>query len=150
MKIAYKSDILIPSVQKVISVLTDKAQVFLKGINYDEARGIVDIFIQRKELIEFKKSFLGEMKPIYSQKMIESLLTIKQVEEMELKVDDRLVANCNSCFTILFGVKVDDKQLYLGSVEEIQGDILCQIFIKVNQMNIEFNDLDETEFNIVT
>ena len=79
--------------------------------------------------------------------MIESLLTIRQVEEMDLKVDERLVANCNSCFTILFGVKVEDKQLYLGSVEEIQGDILCQIFIKVRQMNIEFSDLVETEFN---
>lgn len=41
---------------------------------------------------------------------------------------------------------MEDKQLYLGSVEEIQGDILCQIFIKVKQMNIEFNDLVENEF----
>jgi len=88
MNIAYKSDLLIPSVQKVIAILTDKAKVFLKDINYDEAKGIVDIFIQRKELIEFKKSFLGEMKPIYSQNMIESLLTFRQVEEMDLKVID--------------------------------------------------------------
>ena len=151
MKIAYKSDLLIPSVQKAISVLTDKAQVFLKDITYDEAKGIVDIFILRKELVKFKKSFSGEMKPIYSQNMIESLLTIRQVEEVDLKIDDRLVSNCGSCFTILFGVMVKDKQLYLGSVEEIQGDILCQIFIKVKQMNLEFYDLFETEFNdIVT
>ena len=96
--------------------------------------------MQRKKLIGFKKSFLGEMQPVYSQTMIKSLLTIKQVEEMNIKVDDRLVADCNSCFTVLFGLKMDDNQLHLGSVEEIQGNTLCQIYIKVKGISIEYSD----------
>jgi hypothetical protein len=140
MKIAFESGLLIPSISKAISILTDRAKVCLDNIHYDEAKGIVDIYLQRKELKGFKKLFLGEMQPVYSQIMIKSLLTIKQVEEMNIKVDDRLVADCNSCFTLLFGLKMDDKQLYLGSVEEIQGNIFCQIIIKVKEISIEFSD----------
>ena len=140
MKIAIESDLVIPPVSKAISILTDRAKVCVKDIHYDETKGIVDIYMQRKKLIGFKKSFLGEMQPVYSQTMIKSLLTIKQVEEMNIKVDDRLVADCNSCFTVLFGLKMDDNQLHLGSVEEIQGNTLCQIYIKVKGISIEYSD----------
>ena len=96
--------------------------------------------MQRKELTGFKKSFLGEMQLVYSQNMIKSLLTIRQVEEVKIEIDDRLVAEHNSRFTVLFGVKMDDDRLYLGSVEEIEGRILCQISIKVREVSIEYRD----------
>jgi len=140
MKIAFESDLLMPPVSKAISILTDGAKVCVHDIHYDEAKGIVDIYMQRKELTGFKKSFLGEMQPVYSQTTIKSLLTIRQVEEMSIQIDDKLEDDCDSCFTVFFGVKVDDNQLYLGSAEETQGNLLCQIFIKVNEMNIEYGD----------
>jgi hypothetical protein len=96
--------------------------------------------MQRKRLKGFKKSFWGVMQPVYGQIMIKSLLTIRQVEEMNIKVDDRLVTDCNSCFTVMFGVKVDDNELYLGSLQEAQGTVLCQIYIKVKEISIEFVD----------
>lgn len=142
MKIVFESELLIPSISNAISILTDRAKVCLENIHYDEARGIVNIEMQRKELKEFKKSLLGEMQPVYSQTRIQSFLTIKQVDEMSIKVDNRLVADCNSCFTLLFGLKMDDKLLYLGSVEEIQGNILCQITIKVKEISIEYGDVE--------
>ena len=140
MKLAFESDLLMPSISQTLSLLTDKAKICVDDIHYDEANGIVDISMQRKELTGFKKTFLGGTQPVYSQTMIQSLLTIRQVQEMNIKVDDRLVTDCNSCFTVLFGLKVDDDELYLGSVEEIQGNILCQIFIKVKSMNVEYRD----------
>ena len=80
------------------------------------------------------------MQPVYGQTMIDTVLTIRQVVEMNIQVDDRLVTKCNSCFTALFGLKVDGDQLYLGSVEEAQGKTLCQVFIKVKGINIECVD----------
>jgi hypothetical protein len=50
---------------------------------------------------------------------------------MDIRVDERLVVDCNSCFTIPFGLKVDDHKVSLGSAEEIQGKVLCQVLIKV-------------------
>jgi len=138
MRIAYESDLFMPPAIKIFSMLTDKAQVCIKDIHYDEAKGTVDIHMHRKEILEYKKTFFGGMKPIYSQVMIKSLLSIRQVEEMILKIDDRLVSDCNSCFIILFGMTVNDKQVYLGSAQEIRGQVLCEIFIKVKQVNIEF------------
>ena len=108
MKITFESDLSFPTVSKTIAILTDRAKKCVNDIHYDEAKGIVYIYMQRKELTGFKKSFLGEMQPVYSQTMINSLLTIRQVEKMNIKADDRLVTDCNSCFSIMFGLKVDD------------------------------------------
>lgn len=76
--------------------------------------------------------------------MIKSLLKIRHVEEMKLEIDDRLATDCNSCFTVMFGLKVDDNRLYFGSVEEIQGNILCEIIIRVKKISIEFCDEIDT------
>jgi hypothetical protein len=139
---AFEFDLSIPTVSEIISILTDRAKVCIDDIHYNEATGIVDIYLQRKELTGFQNVFLREKQPKYSDNVIKSLLIIRQVEDMNIKVDPRLKANCNSCFTVLFGLKVDDNQLYLGSAEEIQGKILCQILIKVRGMNIEICDVN--------
>ncbi len=140
MKLTFELDMMIPPVAKAISILTDRARVCVHDIHYDQANGIVDIPMQRRELKGFKKSFSGEMQLVYGQTMIQSVLTIRQVEEMKLEVDERLVTDCHSCFTILFGLKIDDNRLYLGSAEEIQGNTLCQIFIQVKEISIEYRD----------
>ncbi len=140
MKIAFESDVWVPPVSNALSILTDRAEICVADIHYDEAKKVVEIYMRRKGLTGFKKSFLGEMQPVYGSAMIKSLLTIRQVEEMSIKVDDRLVADCNSCFTALFGLKVEDKRLYLGSAEEIEGNTLCEVAIKVKKLSIEYKD----------
>jgi hypothetical protein len=140
MNIAFESDLFLPSISKTISILTDRANICLDDIHYDETNGIVEIIMQRKELTGFKKPFFSEMQPVYSQKMIQSLLTIKQVVEMKIKVDDKLVDDCKSCFTVLFGLRMNENELYIGSAEETQGKVLCQLFIKVKWISIEFGD----------
>jgi hypothetical protein len=140
MKITFESNLLIPAVSKAFSILTDGAKVCLDDIHYDEAKGIVDIYMQRQIIKGFKRSFWGVMQPVYGQTMIKSLLTIRQVEEMNIKVHDSLETYFNSCFTLMFGVKVDDNEMYLGSLQEAQGTVLCQIYIKVKEISIEFVD----------
>jgi len=140
MKITFEADLLIPPFSETLSFLTNGAKVCVDDIHYDEAKGTVNLYMQRKEITGFKKSFFGQMQPVYDQTMIKSLLTIRQVEEMNIRVDDRLIEDCNSCFTALFGVKLDEKQLSLSSVEEVSGITMCQIYIKVKEMSIEFGD----------
>ena len=140
MKLAFELDKPLPTFDKLISVLTDKAIVCVADIHHDKVRGIVNIAMQRKDIVGFKKSFLGEMRPVYGQSMIKSQLIIKNVKEMKVVVADRLITDCNSCFTVLFGLKVDGNQLYLGSAEEEDGDVLCHISIEVKELSIEFGD----------
>lgn len=140
MILTFESNMWIPSISKVFSSLLDKARICIDTVHYDKVNNFVEINTQRRELIRFNKSIFGEMQPVYSRSMINSLLTIRHVDEMDLIVDDRLRAYCNSCFTVLFGLKVEDNRMYLSSAEEIQGIVLCQINIKVNKINIEYAD----------
>ena len=140
MKITFDSNLPCPPFTKAISILTDGAKVCVDDIHYDPAKKTVEMYMQRKEIIGFKKALFGEMRPVYGQTWYRSLLIIRQVEEMNIKVDNKLVKDCGSCFTILFGVNLDGNLLYLGSAEEIQGDNLCEVQIKVKELSIEFSD----------
>jgi hypothetical protein len=140
MEIAIESDVLIPSVFEALSVLMNRARVCIDNMHYDPENGVVKILMQRYELTGYKKSVLGVEQPIYGKTRIDTLLTINQVVDMKLKVDDVLVTDCNSCFTILFGLHVDGNEFYLGSAEEDEGRTLCQVFITVTGINIELTD----------
>ena len=60
MKMGFESDLLLPSISKVLSILTDRAKVCVEDIQYDKPIGIVEVPMQRRELTGFKKSLLGE------------------------------------------------------------------------------------------
>ena len=125
------------------SRLTNMAEVCVDNIRYDEANGIVEIPIKRKETIkQVRKGFLGWWRQPYTfgQNWITSVLTIRQVVSMRMEVDDILVKECNSCFTVMLGLKIEPGELYLGSLEEASGKTLCNIFITVNGINIELTD----------
>ncbi len=133
MKISLDSDLWLPAFTQAISVLMDRAIVCLEDIQYDRPGGIVRICMQRREITGFKKSFLGETQTVYGQVLLPACL--------EIQADQRLAADFRSCFTLLFGLKVEGRQLYLGSVEEAQGKPLCQVFIQVSGASIELADL---------
>lgn len=143
MRIVFESSVMIPSISKALSILTNGARIRLDDIKYDAAEGTVKILMRRKELKGFRKFFLLGMQPDYGQTMIDTVLTIRQVVEMNIKVDDLLVTECNSCFTVLIGLKVDGSELYLGSVEEAQGKTLCIVSIIVKEMSIECVDKEK-------
>ncbi len=76
----------------------------------------------------------------FGQDRVKSLLRIKQVEKMDIDVDDRLVTEHNSTFTVMEGVLLDNNEVFLGSLEEIEGKTLCLIDIWVKKLDIEYID----------
>jgi hypothetical protein len=122
-----------------------KEQYYTDEIRYDAANGIVEIPMKRREVIERNKKgcLLGWTRPtyhIFGQNWIDAVLTIRQVTAMEMEVDDLLVKECNSRFTVMIGVKIENDRMYLHSLEEVSGKTLCQIVITVKGINIELTD----------
>src|SRR5215211_5030631 len=122
MRFAFESFTRMPHVSEMLSTLTSGARIDIRNIHYDESQRMVNILMERKELISFKKSFFGKEQPIYSQNALKTLLIVKDVIGIDIKPDDRLIAELNSSFTVLFGVKLSDNELYLRSVEESRGE----------------------------
>ena len=142
LKISFESDMVMPTISKAIFNLTDNTTVCLDDIHYEEEQGIVEIYLQRREILEFKRSYwfwiFGGEKKVYGPARIKSLMVIRQVERMDISVDDWLVNENNSCFTVMFGVQMDKHEVYLGSLEEDRGKQLCKISIKVKKLDIEY------------
>ena len=147
MKITFESDILLPTLSKAINELTNSNTVCLNDIHYDEAQSTVEIYLQRREITGYKKPdwfrVWGEGKPIYGQTRVRSSLLIRQVEGVEINVDDRLITECNSCFTLesgvlMGGVLYDRNAIYLRSLEEASGKTFCTVEIMVKKWDIEY------------
>ena len=99
--------------------------------------------MKRREAIEQnRKGFLGWSRPPQNIGFtwIDSVLTIRQVIAMQMDVDNILVTECNSRFSVLMGLKIKNDELYVGSLEEASGKTLCNIFITVKGINLEFAD----------
>jgi hypothetical protein len=139
MRIVFESDVMIPEIYETFAVSTTRAVICINDIRYDATEGVVEIRMKQREMIEPKKTFWG--RPIYhSHTWVDAVLTIRHVVAMKKDVDNILVTECNSCFTVMMGMKIDKNEIYLGSLEEVRGKILCELFIKVKEFNIEFVD----------
>lgn len=142
LKMSFESDMDMPTISKAILNLTDNTTVCLSDISHDEVQNIVEIYLQRREILEFKRPpwfwFGGEVKKIYGPAKVKSLLVVRQVDKVDINVDDRLVSEFNSCFTVMFGVQLEKNEVYLSSLEECEGKILCKIQIKVKKLDIDY------------
>jgi hypothetical protein len=144
MKITFEASEMFLPISRAFSILTSGAEICVNDIQYDEVNGTVKIPMKRKEVIEqTKKGCLsGWIHPPYvsGKTWIDSELIIHQVVSMKMNVDDLLVNECNSRFTVMMGMKMENNEIYLGSLEEVSGKTLCNIFIKVNGTDLEFID----------
>jgi len=140
MKIIFESDMPIPHISNALSILMDRANVCIEDIHYDKAEKTVSMKLQRKVVTGFKKTFWGEERPVYGQTLIKSYLKIRKVDDFKIEIDDRLVTDCKSCFSMFSGLWMDKNRLFIGSVEEAQGETLCEISIMVKAISIEFGD----------
>ena len=138
MRIVFDSVVMIPEIHEAFAVSTTGAVICINDIRYDASEGVVEIRMKQREMIEPKKTFWG--RPIYhNQTWVDAVLTIRHVVAMKQNVDDILVTECNSCFTVMMGMQIDKNEIYLGSAEE-RGKPLCELFIKVKEFNLEFVD----------
>jgi len=144
MKITFESSEMFLPISNALSVLTNGAEICVNDIQYDELNGIVKIPMKRREVVEQKRKgcLFGWLHSPYSlgHTWIDSLLIIRQVVTMKMDIDDILVAECNSRFTVMMGMKIDNNEIYIGSLEEASGKTLCNIFINVKGSDLELID----------
>ena len=144
MKLIYESSTTTQSASEAIFTLVPAggAIICVDDVQYDETLRIVKIPMKRTEFLEWKRVLFFGKRLVTSEPKIDSILTIRDVVKIDMQVDDILRNECNSRFTVLFGLKVNGNKLYLGSVEEASGVTLCHIFIEVKKINIEFVDIE--------
>jgi hypothetical protein len=134
MKVKIDSQTALPGAFKDLANLTGYAVVNLNDINYDDFNSQVNILFKAKSITGYKKRFTGgEDIPLYSENWNNYLLQIYDVKEFNQKIcDDELTE-----FSVLFGVKIQDREVYLCSVEECSGTTLVEISIIVNSYKIQ-------------
>ena len=140
MKIAFESPDMMISVAHDLSILTDCARICINDIHYDPEAGIVSILMKRVEITGFRMSILRAVRPIYGKTRIDTLLTIKQVVDFSLQVDELLISRCNSCFTVMEGSTIIGNNIYLSSLEEASGKVMCRAIATVKEIDIDFVD----------
>ena len=148
MRITFEASEMLSSVSRVFLVLTNMAEICINDIQYDEANGIVEIPMKRREVTQqSRKGCFGWFLPpaISGYTWFDSLLTIRQVIKMKIDVDDLLITECNSCFSAMMGLKIENIDMYLGSLEEASGKTLCGVYISVNGYDLELVDLAQLE-----
>jgi hypothetical protein len=134
MRISLQSETDTQDLFKQIEILTNAAKVKISSISFDDSNKVITIPMVRKHY-KRKKGLLVERNKLSSSKLTESELIIGDF--INYKVNDTLHL---SDITILFGVKINNKEIYLSSVEEKSGKTAFDLFIKVNSYDLEFID----------
>jgi len=142
MKISFESDIEMPYIARAFYILTEGCRVHLDDVHYDQVQGIVEIYLQRKEIKKYKSSFWfwGGMRRVYGHDRVKLLVRIKQVVELDSQVEDSLITELNSTFTVYFGVTLSKNEVWIVSSEESRGKNLCRIIVRVKKLDIEYID----------
>ena len=119
-------------------ILTDKAKIILEEVKYSEEEKILHLRIKRRNILGFRKTIFNVMKPIIGDnRIINSALIIKKIKNYE--IIDRC-KNRISEVTILFGVNIDENNIYISSAEEEMGSVFFQLKVEVQEIEIELND----------
>lgn len=141
MKLLVNSRINLPNLLDEISILTNEARISIKEICYNPKERTVKIPLKRREIIGFKRKICNKNhKPIYHKSLeTKSILIIHDV----LSVDTRNNSEDLAEFTVLFGIRFDSNlnNIYISSIEESRGITLYEMFILVDDINIEFHDI---------
>jgi len=130
-------------ISRPFSFLTNMAEICVDDILYDATNGTVEIPMKRRETIkQSRKGCLAWWQPPYiaGRNWIDSALTIRQVIGMKMDVDNILIKECNSRFTVMMGITVERDKVYLCSLEEASGKTLCKILISVKGIDLEIVD----------
>lgn len=148
MKILIESSfVLTYPITEMFSILTSNAVINIKDINHDIERKIVKVYLKRKEIIRRdRRSLFDFWKPIYDYgpKWIDSVLTIRHVSEIKMLIDEKLINECDSRFTLMMGIGFGKNFIELNSIEETRGITLCQIKIFVTEYDLELGDSANT------
>lgn len=127
MKILINIDISIKSTGKNLTRLTDKAHLNINEVKYFKRDNSIVLPIKRKNIYKIKKN--------YSE--IDSVIIIKNINKYDIK---NLCHNKFNTITILFGLQINNKEIYLSSAEEETGVSLYEITIQCKEIDISLID----------
>lgn len=144
MKIAFEASEMFSPISCALSILTSGAEICVNDVQYDEVNSIVKIPMKRRDVKEQKRKgcLYGWLQPPYipGQDWIDTVLIIRQVVAMKMEIDDLLITECNSRFTVMMGISMENNEIYISSHEEASGKTLCNIFIQVSRSDFELID----------
>ena len=127
------------NILKEISILTNQARVFFRDMEYDEAKGVIILPIERYKVLEKKRFFRVVITRKYEKSaMIQSTVIIRNVTNchVENNIDDPNVLYV----TLLFGITIRGDNIIISSLEEDRGKTCYLIKLKVSQIDIEIAD----------
>lgn len=130
------------NIYKEIEALTNYGILYFRDIKYDENSKNIIMPIERFKIVSTKKVFFGMITAYKYDKNIKIpvLVIIKNITECSIEnyLND---LNMNTIH-ILFGINVipKTKEIYLGSVEEDEGNTCYSIKMKVSEIDIEIKD----------
>ncbi len=125
--------------QEMLSLLTNYAQIDVKKIAYNQEERWVEIPLSRRRF-EVKTTLFGR-RTHYRKERKQSILRIKQVENFQMRIGENILIEQKGIFTVLFGLKINGRRIYLGSAEENQGKQMGEVVIQVSGIDIEIVDV---------
>jgi hypothetical protein len=126
---------------ELVASLTDGAKLRVNQIHYDDNEKVLTLPIRRIIAANAK----GRPRTIASgiandrSKLNESRIVIRKIQSYS---QSNLCGNNVSEITILFGVKVDENEIYISSAEELSGELMFELLIKVSEVDIEISDYE--------
>jgi hypothetical protein len=134
MQLTIKSDLDISDLFRGLELLTNAAGITLADIVIDEARHEVTIPMRRWSYERGRFLFVNYFKEL-SPEPIASTLVIRDTASCDLKNRHDGPQIC-----LLFGVKIENREVYLCSVEEGHGVPCFEMTIRVLSYDIELRD----------
>jgi hypothetical protein len=137
MMIAIQSAILPTDFTSGLELLTNAAEITIAEIVIDEARHEVMIPMRRWSYERGRFLFVNYFKEL-SPEPIASTLVIRDTASCELKNHHDRPEFC-----LMFGVKIENREVYLCSAEEDHGVPCFEMTIRVLSYDIELCDEDK-------
>ena len=141
MRVHIDSNVFFKNIFSDLNLLTYGAIVKVEKVNYNKDDKSLTIPLKRWRLLDIKvkrRLFSIEEYPIYhDNELIDAIIKIKHINNCEI---------INICpdetieIIILFGIQFREKEIYISSVEEYNGEPLYQLRSNIDSFYIEFFD----------
>ena len=140
MYIRIKGDSFTENIYREIAALTDRAILHFGRIEYDEEKGVIQMPIDRFRIKKRKKIF-RMVTPYSVDKSIKIPAIVKIRHVTGLIKDVHLDKDNLSEIPILFGLKIRNTDIFVGSAEEFEGLPCFALTLKVDMLDLEICDI---------
>lgn len=122
-----------------VSSLTDKAHLRLDNVTYDKEAQRVILPMSRRSISGYKTTlFRSRPTMLYdAYQRIECVVTINKVVDFE---ETRLMSDQVKTITILFGLKFKSKTISIESADELSGEVLYRLRMRVEDVDLRLED----------